>query len=297
MVYFRTSVESVPSAEPFVHSDCPVFHYLDFLLPLIEPSVSRLRLSVAHILLQQGLSSIPRPLFPYHRYLMSRRVEDVPSVLGDSHPVTWELKISVDDEPEIRQICQLPASVRLRFDTDNVGAVVDAYSNEVCVYMEMFRIGLKLPFPRIVRELLSYIQIAPHQLAPNGWRVFFACMVVWSKILGVEHPLTVVEFLKIYRLTKCSKTEFLFTFQLRKKMKPLTFRRTYSSNKWWKDEFFFVQGDWEFSPSEVIRDPSVPRETIAPSNRGKNRASYLFTISFCSKANPDICFQVNKNRV
>ncbi|XP_059436815.1 uncharacterized protein LOC132169884 [Corylus avellana] len=157
---------------------------------------------------------------------MSLRVQDVPKELGESHPVTWTSKVSERDEPKIREDCQIPDSVQLRFDTDRVGAIVEADRNEAYVYMEMFRIGLRLPFPRIVRELLSYIRIAPHQLASNAWR-------------------------------------------LRKKKKLFTFRRTYSSNHGWNEELFFAQGDWEFSPSEVIRDPSILRETTSTSNRGQ----------------------------
>jgi hypothetical protein len=57
---------------------------------------------------------------------------------------------------------------------------------------DMFEAGL-----RVVKELLHYLCIAPHQLAPNAWRTFFACVVLWLKVLGEGNDLTVIEFLKI----------------------------------------------------------------------------------------------------
>lgn len=90
--------------------------------------------------------------------------------------------------------------------------VVRTKENEVCLYEPMFRAGLKLPFPRVVRELLSYLNLALDQIVPNTWRVFFACIVLWPKILGDAHPFTVLEFLWVYRLNKNPNSDVLFNF-------------------------------------------------------------------------------------
>jgi hypothetical protein len=37
----------------------------------------------------------------------------------------------------------------------------------------MFMAGVRLPFPSIVRELLSFLHVTHVQLIPNGWRYFF----------------------------------------------------------------------------------------------------------------------------
>ena len=43
----------------------------------------------------------------------------------------------------------------------------------------------------------------------------------------------------------------------------------YSSKKGWKNKYFFARGEWEFLPSEAIRDPIIPWETFLPSITGQ----------------------------
>jgi hypothetical protein len=84
-VFFRASVEIVPSAEHFVNPNNPIMKYLDFLLPILKPSLGQIRLWVSHLLLQQRHSptlqkSIPEPL-----YLMGRKDRDA-DILGTTYP-------------------------------------------------------------------------------------------------------------------------------------------------------------------------------------------------------------------
>jgi hypothetical protein len=84
--------------------------------------------------------------------------------LGDAHPATWESKLTRADERRVRRECFIPPFVSLRFDEKKVGAIVRSDRHEVCVYEAMFRAGLRLPFLPMVRELLNYLDLAPHQL-------------------------------------------------------------------------------------------------------------------------------------
>jgi hypothetical protein len=43
-----------------------------------------------------------------------------------------------------------------------------------CMYLEMFFMGLGLPFAREIRRLLSAFNLVPAQLAPNAWRHLIA---------------------------------------------------------------------------------------------------------------------------
>jgi hypothetical protein len=147
--------------------------------------------------------------------------------------------------------------VQLRFGSENEGAMVRSDEHEICVYEDMFEIGFRLPFPKIVRELLHYLQIAPHQLASNAWRTLFACIILWPRVLGEGHELSVREFLKIYRPLRNPKTEYVFNFQGRQKIKFILLPG-YSSNKHWKERFFFAQGAWECPTTETVADPKVP---------------------------------------
>jgi hypothetical protein len=65
--------------------------------------------------------------------------------------------------------------------------------------------------------------------------------------------------LKIYRPLRNPKTEYVFNFQGRQKIK-FVLLPGYSSNKHWKERFFFAQGDWECPATETVVDPKVPRE-------------------------------------
>jgi hypothetical protein len=132
----------------------------------------------------------------------------------------------------------------------------------------MFKASFRFPFLRIVRELLHYLQIAPHQLTPNAWRVFFACVILWPKVLGEGKNLSIQEFLKIYKLMENLGAEYIFDFQAQKPTKFIQLTG-YPNNKVWRKKFFFVQGDWEFSLIEIIKDPNVPRETRLPLVAGR----------------------------
>jgi hypothetical protein len=171
------------------------------------------------------------------------------------------------------------------------------------VYEDMFKAGFRFPFPMVVQELLHYLQIAPHQLTPNTWKVFFTCVIMWPKALGEGKNLSVREFLKIYKLSEVFGAEYLFNFQERQPTKfiRLTGR---STNKVWRKRFFFAQGDWKFSMTKIIKDPSVPRETHLPSiarreepilnQDEENRINQLwkYTHGDPSKMNFDVIFSL-----
>jgi hypothetical protein len=140
------------------------------------------------------------------------------------------------------------------------------------VYEDMFKAGFRFPFPRVVRELLHYLKIAPHQLTPNAWKVLFACVLLWPKALEEGKNLSIREFLKIYKRSEVAGAKYLFNFQERRSNKfiRLTGR---SDIKAWRKRFFFAQGDWEFSTTKIIKDPDVPREKRLPSVAGQEEPS------------------------
>ena len=167
----------MPSAEAFVNPNNSILKYLDFLLPLIEPTVDWLRLSVTHLLIQGGYPCIPRSLFPKFIYLMGRNNGNKLDSLGNSYPTIWTTDLTNITEPRIRWECFISRNVTLHFDSERTGTVVHVKKDEVCLYEAMFRAGLRLPFPRVIRELLSYLHLASQQIMPNAWRVFFAYVV------------------------------------------------------------------------------------------------------------------------
>jgi hypothetical protein len=150
---------------------------------------------------------------------MSQKEDDIADLLGDSYPGSWRSEITSADEARLRSSYSIPSLITLRFAAKKEGATVRDDVHEICVYEDMFKAGFRFPFPRVVRELLHYLQIAPHQLTPNAWKIFFACVVLWPKALGEGKNLSVKEFLKIYKLAEVSGAEYLFNFQERRPTK------------------------------------------------------------------------------
>jgi hypothetical protein len=187
--------------------------------------------------------------------------------LSDAHPALWEAKLSKADERRIRKECFIPRFVKLRFDEGKSGAIVRSDCHEVCVYEAMFRAGFRLPFLPMVQELLSYLNLVPHQLAPNAWRYLYGCMVLWPLALGKEHQLTVREFLHLHRVHKNPGGSGVYNIQTRRG-KLITLEPRYSSNRGWKNKYFFTSGQWEFSSTEQATEIRVPREVNILSERG-----------------------------
>jgi hypothetical protein len=95
---------------------------------------------------------------------MGKKGDDVANLLGSSYPSSWTIEITSAYESRLHQVYSIPSSVKLRFGMKDTGATIREDVHEVCVYEDMFKVGFRLPFPRIARELLHYLHIAPHQL-------------------------------------------------------------------------------------------------------------------------------------
>jgi hypothetical protein len=105
-----------------------------------------------------------------HFYIFSKMTKDGHDSdgLGETHPAFWASHLSAADERRIRKECFIPSFIKLRFDENNSGAVAQSDAHEVCVYEHMFKAGLRLPFIPIIRELLGFLNLSPHQLSPNA---------------------------------------------------------------------------------------------------------------------------------
>jgi hypothetical protein len=187
--------------------------------------------------------------------------------LGDAHPAMWESRLSRADERRIRQECFIPPFVKVRFAERGAGAIVRSDRHEVCVYETMFRAGFRLPFLPMVRDLLAYLDLSPHQIAPNAWRFLYGCMVLWPLALGKEHQLTAREFLHLHRVHRNPGGSGVYNIQTRRG-RLVVLEPRYSSNHGWKTKFFFASGQWEFAPTERATDVRVPREVNMLSDRG-----------------------------
>jgi hypothetical protein len=186
--------------------------------------------------------------------------------LGETHPAFWASHLSAADERRIRKECFIPSFIKIHFDENKSGVVARSDVHEVCVYEHMFKAGLRLPFILIIRELLGFLNLSPHQLSPNAWRTFLACVILWPLALGRDHTFTIKEFLHLYRLQKNPQCSVAYNFQT-KKGKFIQIDSQFSINLKWKDKYFFVSGQWEFTPTEKAKGPRVPRDINGPPTR------------------------------
>jgi hypothetical protein len=122
--------------------------------------------------------------------------------LGNSYPALWCPELTKANKRRIRADYFILKSVKLRFDNEKVGATVRSDAHKVCLYETMFCAGFRLPYSRVVQELLSHLHQAPHQIVPNAWRVFYTCTVLWPMVLGKGNFLTYREFLWMYESRK-----------------------------------------------------------------------------------------------
>jgi hypothetical protein len=81
--------------------------------------------------------------------------------------------------------------------------------------------GLRLPFPAIAREFLEYLQVAPSQIRPNGWRYFFASYLLWPIILG-NHRMSIREFFSIYRVQQYQRWDHCLSSPVQSTLLDLT---------------------------------------------------------------------------
>jgi hypothetical protein len=160
---------------------------------------------------------------------MPKGGDDDSDELGDAHPAMWESKLSQADKCRVQTECFIPPFISLRFDEKKNGAILRLDHHEVCVYEVMFKARFCFPFLPVVRELLNYLDLVPHQLSLNAWRYLFGCMVLWPIALGKERQLTVREFFHLHRVHRNPGGSEVYNIQTRRG-KFIILEPRYSSN-------------------------------------------------------------------
>uniref|UniRef100_A0A2N9HR96 Transposase (putative) gypsy type domain-containing protein n=1 Tax=Fagus sylvatica TaxID=28930 RepID=A0A2N9HR96_FAGSY len=191
--------------------------------------------------------------------------EELPEGLSDD-------KIRQDDIDRIRRRYQIPDDVVLRIPDPNERACCPKYEGDVAFYEADLRAGLRFPIQPFVRELLDFLSLAPGQVNPNGWRTIISCMVMWRVNSNGEEDLTVDEFLFCYEPVQIALSRGFWMFKNRDANSRVV-QGLPSSDRIWKDRYFFVCGDnWERLPQEDPRDfVGVRRSWGTPSSSALDR--------------------------
>jgi hypothetical protein len=111
----------------------------------------------------------------------------------------WRSNLSENDVERLRSSYGIPETVTIRIPGQHEGANPLSYNRETVVYEAMFKAGLTLPLPPMIRELLAELNLAPSQIKPNGWVLLISFNVLWSIVMGRGVRPTVKEFLTFYK--------------------------------------------------------------------------------------------------
>ena len=163
-------------------------------------------------------------------------------------------KINQDDIDRIRRRYQIPDDVVLRIPDSNERACCPKYEGDIAFYKVDLKAGLRFPMQPFVRELLDFLSLAPGQVALNGWQTIISCMVMWRVNSNGQEDLTVDEFIFYYEPCQIALSPGFWTFKNRDTDTRVV-QGLPSSDRIWKDRYFFVCGDnWERLPQENLRD-------------------------------------------
>uniref|UniRef100_A0A2N9GMJ2 Transposase (putative) gypsy type domain-containing protein n=1 Tax=Fagus sylvatica TaxID=28930 RepID=A0A2N9GMJ2_FAGSY len=155
---------------------------------------------------------------------------------------------TIESLDRVRTRYQIPQDVVLRIPGPDERAC--SHVEDVALYESALTAGLRFPVQPFIRELLDFLSLAPGQVAPNGWRVILTCMVVWRECSDGQDDITVEEFLYCFEPSQIAASPGFWTFRNREESSKLVDGLP-SSNRRWKDGYFFVCGDnWERLPEE-----------------------------------------------
>jgi hypothetical protein len=201
----------------------------------------------------------------------------LPRVNRSWKALSYFSKINQDDIDRIRGRYQIHDDVVLRIPDSDERACCPKYEGDIAFYEADFQAGLRFPMQPFVRELLDYLSLASGQVASNGWWTIISCMVMWRVNSNGREDLTVDEFLFCYEPCQIALSLGFWTFKHRD-MDIKIVQGLPSSNRIWKNKYFFVWGyNWERLPQKDPRDfVKVRRSWGTPSSPGVCFSSNFF---------------------
>ncbi|KAK0589958.1 hypothetical protein LWI29_020625 [Acer saccharum] len=183
-------------------------------------------------------------------------------LFSPARPCSFDTEVNVVGEGELRKYksrFDIPDSVTLVLPGDR--AAWNPPENAVAIYGAMLSCGVTLPLQPFIARFLAEAQIAPAQLAPNSYRILMCLCLMW-KLKGYGPP-TPREIRHFYTLRQAGNggTYFLLSSPVEnwipegvanpgqvevssdEKKKGFIWGFP-TSNKRWKNSWFFASGEW-----------------------------------------------------
>ncbi|KAK0577753.1 hypothetical protein LWI29_038075 [Acer saccharum] len=212
-------------------------------------------------------------------------------------PCSFDTEVNVVGEEELckyKSRFDIPDSVTLMLLGDR--AVWNPPKNTVAIYGAMLSCGVTLPLQPFIARFLTEAQIAPAQLTPNSYRILMCLCLMW-KLKGYGPP-TPREICHFYMLRQAGNggTYFLLSspvenwipegvvnlgqVEISSDEKKKGFIWGFpTSNKRWKNSWFFVGGEWGRNmPASSRRNLSarkIPRHFTSPEAWSKAAPVFL----------------------
>ena len=150
----------------------------------------------------------------------------------------------------LRAIYQIPDHIPIPLPYKSEKCYYDGVE-DVGVYEQALKAGLRFPLNSQKRELLQYLGLSISQISPNAWKVFIAMEVLYGAMSDSARSLTIREFLHCYRPDEIDKSKGMYSFSPRKSVLKIIYE-TPNSNRDWKSRYFFLEGDgWMCHPGET----------------------------------------------
>ena len=137
----------------------------------------------------------------------------------------------------------------------------------VCFFEVAFDNGLHFPLHPFIKSVLQHFNVCPSQLLPNFWGILTG-LLVFFKDKGFRVP-SIALFLDLFCVKEASEG---FLYLSRCVGAPLIILDLPSSNRLWKERYFFVSGrSWEYDPLDKDDTLGVPAAWTTPENLREHR--------------------------
>ena len=155
---------------------------------------------------------------------------------------------------DLRARYQIPDHILIRFPKKSEKCYLGK-TTDVGMYDAMFAVGLRLPLMALHCQLADFLGLSVSQIAPNAWRIFIGAEILWGRLSGGNHQLSLDEFFYCYRSQHIVSSKGIYHFVARNKDLRLVSDMPVS-NRNWKSKYFFVLGmNWVCHPEERVTMP------------------------------------------
>ena len=144
---------------------------------------------------------------------------------------------------ELRSCYQIPDHIPIRLLRENERCY-SGRTADIGMYDAMFAAGLRLPLKALHYQLVDFLGMSVSQIALNAWRIFISAEILWGRLNGGNHQLSLDKFFYCYRPQHIVSSKGTYHFTAREKGLRLVSDMPNSNRNWKSRYFFVVRMDW-----------------------------------------------------